>query len=268
MENSKKAIAKTKAIGKLVEDFMSKLPSDQLKKSATSEPLIRKFLEEQEKAQLLGKCLKASFGGGGGNPAYRAKKEGRLSERDYQFLLKLVDEYIAEFFLIQTGWEFIQEFMEENLKPVVPNYNYPKSETEFFFEVLKSDCDNGYLDYLRGFKLSIREAENESKKIRNILWKYNDSQTALRKVLESFRSNFWICLAISALSEHLDDQGVRDKMTDYFRKIAELADFMGTALQRDRSSQKGEWKSQKWRDGYPYEGVPGGWRLLNQTLTN
>ncbi len=263
MENRKNAIVKTKAISKLIEDFMSRLPSDRLKQYATTEPLIRKFLEEREKAQLLGKCLKASFGGGGGNPAYRAKKEGSISERDYQFLLKLVDEYVAEFFLIQIGWEFIEEFMEEKLKS-----NYPKSETEFFFEVLKTDCDKGFLAYVNGFKLSIRDAENESKKTRNILWKCSDNQTALLKVLESFRSNFWICLAISALSDHLDDQGVRDKMTDYFRKIAELADFMASALQRDRGSTTSEWKSQKWRDGFPYEGVSGGWRPLNQSLTN
>ncbi len=256
-----------KAIVK-VEEFMSQLPSeflltDVLRVYGRVTPLVHKWLEMRGAAQDLGKNLKARFGGGGGNPAYQAWKAGKIDELDYKFLTSIVDYHEALFAVIQLGWGYIEE-------DLCCLDTYPKTETAFYFEILREQYDGTFQRYLKGCKLTVKMYEDEAKLFctgvaslatvpdpRWILKLTPEQRQKLKVQKTGDPKTFWLPLALRICYQNAPtDDPLKRKLRELSQKLAYMAQLMAVAAQQERSpNPPRRLRSEKWKNGRLYEGT-------------
>lgn len=221
-------------------------------------------------AQYLGKNLKARFGGGGGNPAYQAWKAGKIDELDYKFMTSIVDYHEALFALIHLGWGYI----EEELRCLDER---PKSETSFYFEILREMYDGVFRQCVKGHKLTIKMYEDEAKLFCNGVaklastpnprWILTLTPGQRQKLkLQNARKpqSFWLLLALRICYQNSQqDDSLKRKLRELSQKLAYTAQIMAVAAQQERSSNSPRrLKSEKWKNGHLYEGTTGGFKLV------
>lgn len=269
-----------------IEPFMTQLPSKSLLKYAKTQDLIKKWLEAKSHAMWLGKCLKARFGGGGGNPAKKALKLGQIDEIDYANILAVVETLATTFSLIQTAWEEIEESI---------SYldNSPKSETELFLEILRERYDLPFLRIAKGCKRSLPRGEALAKIGRDAIWQncnnpnwdgtFSSEQSAILTPLISRKSNFsWGVFVMDICrQEAKNDTEINRQLQKHFHAIGHVCDLLLQAYRRERNpNPPRRFKSEKWEDGRCHPGKKGGFGLplpdspipsvteLNESISN
>jgi hypothetical protein len=273
------------ALTKRVEGVMSALPSDYLKEYGKKyvkkntpkkhqqlaiQHLLKQWQEERDHNNFLGKCLKAAFGGGGGNPALEARMRDEMSEDDYNMIYAVIAQEVAMFSWMQIGWIYI----EANLRKIFID-DYPKSETEFFFEVLKEAMDGHFKSFIHGKKINVSDLENHYRKLKNLRglapspnsWineaKREEVHPTFEKVFEAdgvgelplFNLAIDVCHFAAKIDEPLQ-RALRDwslKSSHVYRLLEDYA----RQGRKDKSL-----KSQYWKAGVKHEGTKGGYRIV------
>lgn len=251
--------------GTALDIALSKSPQKYILKYGNAHPLIIEWVHLRKISCLVGKTLKARFGGGGGNPALRAKESGRIDEISYSCLIYSVNYYDDLFAVIQTGWEYIKFFLKE-----VGIQDYPKDECEYFLKVLCEDFDNRLLRFAEGDKAVMQHKERQMRKIRNLLWAtpldkwINDSSFPEPPQWCSFKRYFWLGTAFMVLDICSKEDDVLLSMLNRLRHTtANFADELARILERERKNPTGRIKSLNWENTLLYHGAKGGWNLAS-----
>jgi hypothetical protein len=260
---------------KQIEVFMSDLPSSFLHKYATTKSLIAELRRLQDKAHLYGRCLKARFGGGGGNPLLRAWKSKEICDFEYKWIDRDISFLQALFILIQNGWDYIEPELKQSI------IDYPNSETKLFFEVLKEEFDGEFLQKVNGFKLTAKQIEADAKLVENICNGHRADLTEEelkqrkeqnKKKGDTLLPNTWIVTILNICWKYANhDPVLKGKLEDLDRIYAELAGMVVVTSRKERSDDPPKIiRSVKWKNGLLYEGVKGGFRPvtnLYQTIS-
>lgn len=267
---------------------MAQLPSDSLLKYATTQDLIKRWLKAKSHALWLGKCLKARFGGGGGNPAKKALKAGHIDQFDYTAILAVVELHATTFALIQTAWEEIQESIS-CIK------NSPNSETELFFEILREGYDIPFMRIVKGCKRIAKKGELLAKLGRNAVWQHSEAidpdwdgmltpeESAIVNPLLLNRSDFsWYTFVTHICKEAAKkDIEIKRQLRRHFDAIGYVCDLLVQAHRRERSlNPPRRFRSERWENGRCRIGKKGGFESaieseavpsvteLNETISN
>ncbi len=250
---------------------MAQLPSDSLLNYAKTQDLIQEWLKAKSHAIWLGKCLKARFGGGGGNPAKKALNAKHIDEFDYNAILAVVELYVSIFVLIQTAWEEIQEVIS-------CIEDAPQSEVELFFEILRQKYDQSFLQMVKGCKRTIKSADSLAKVGRDAVWNHSQTldpdwdgtftpqESAIASSLVSKKTDFsWYTLVSHICKEAAKkDNEIKRQLRNHFDAIGNVCDLIVQACQRERSSNPpGKYKSEKWENGRCRSGKKGGFAPLS-----
>jgi hypothetical protein len=267
-----------------VEEVVSNLPSEYLIDDAINyvkrytpkkyqELAIRHLLIEWEierdQNKFLGKCLKAAFGGGGGNPALEAKTSGEISEADYKVIYAVVRREVAMFDWIQTGWPYIKAKLEEVF------IEHPQSETEFFFEVVKEAMDGIFRSCIHKKTVSIAELEKHYRNLKDLRWsppsknswidekKSKELAPSFKKVIDADGVGelplFSIAMETCDIAAKTDEP-LQRALRDWSLKSSELYALLEEYLRKARKSKT--IKSERWINGIKHEGTKGGYRIV------
>jgi hypothetical protein len=267
---------------------MSNLPSDYLKDYAKKRikkhtpkkhqelairHLLKLWQEERDHNNFLGKCLKAAFGGGGGNPALEAMNRGEISKEDYKVIYAVVAREAAMFRWMQIGWLYI----ERELKKIFVD-EYPKSETEFFFEVLKEAMDGHFRSFIHGKKVTVSDWEKHYRELKNLRWstpspnswvdeaKLKETHPSFKKVFDADGVGelplFNLAIDICHFGAKIDEP-LQRALRDWSLKSSEVYALLENYARNAR--EKKTIKSQKWVNGVRYEGVKGGYRIVTDS---
>lgn len=244
---------------------LSKSPHKYILRYGDVHPLIVEWARLRKLTDLLGKTLKARFGGGGGNPALRAWKSGRIDILSYKYVTHSVNYYQDLFNVIQSGWEYIEYFFQE--KDI---QNYPKDERSYFLECLREDFDNRLIRCAEGQKNLIQQKEKEMKKIRNLLrdsssgqnW-IDDTQFLDVPQWYTFERYLWISIALMVLdTRSYEDEVLRSMLDTWKLRTSDFAKELASDLERERKNPTKRIKSTKWEKTLLYYGASGGWNLV------
>ena len=135
---------------------LQELPSRELRKRAELDKagdLLAWWFQLDSEAALLGKSLKAAFGGGGGNPLAKAFEDGEISKIQYEILGFATSYYQQMFRIIQAGWNFI----DRELSSIFDEY--PPNELEMFKDILTEYYDGQFLWAEEGGKVAWNREE-------------------------------------------------------------------------------------------------------------
>lgn len=261
-------------IVKQVDDFMSQLPSQELLlRYFTAHYLVAEYLRLKDQSILLGKCLKARFGGGGGNPARKSLDAGTIDRYEYDLIWTLVDVYEALFNLIQTGWEDIQAALSSLSDECL------SSETDLFLEILREHYDTRFRNCAEGHKLSVSNVEVAAKLTREAVWKKQfdtnwlgevefSDQERLEAGFSKHSNNFlWIPLVLGICRESAKkDSSVKNQLRKVYNELANFADKQATAIYKSRHESDPTQRvySIKWENQIPYIGSKGGYRPFTE----
>jgi hypothetical protein len=269
---------------KEVETFMSNLPSvylkqygeDYIKKNTPKKQrelairtILKQWQAERDHNNFIGKCLKARFGGGGGNPALEAWQKGEISELDYKTIYAIVDHIAAMFCWIQIGWPYIKAAVERFF---IDEYH---SETQFFFEVLKELMDETFKSCINGKRISVVDWEKNYRQLKQIRWtKFSPNSSIdhaqLQEGASSFKKSlkdvgveelplFEIARGICNLAAQ-NDEPLRHALRDWSIKSAQLYDLLEKGIRTGRKNKT--LKSQLWKNGIKHEGIKGGYQIV------
>ncbi|MBD1921959.1 MULTISPECIES: hypothetical protein [Cyanophyceae] len=235
---------------------MSRIPSSLLLKHAYTGALVSEWISLNQRAQYMGECLKARFSGAGENPLFRQRQENLIDETSYLIAMTVIEVHDATFSLIQGGWKYIYEEIK-NLE------NYPKDEISFFLETLKQKFDYFFIEAVKGYKTTVRDIENRSKRLRDLIYK-GDLWTE-ELVSEQFaKYEIWIGIAINTCAKRQEEDNViKNLMKNFLHKYALSHDLSARLAQKERSANPPRYiQSIRWKDGQRYVGKKGGWELV------
>lgn len=265
-ESHKRSTSKQRyETAKQIEVFMSDLPSSFLHKYAETKPLIAELRRLQNKAHLYGRCLKARFGGGGGNPLLREWKSKKICDFEYRWIDGDISFLQTVFAIIQNGWDYIEPELKQSI------IDYPNSETALFFEVLKEEFDGEFLQKINGLKLTAKQIEADAKLVRDICngcraelteQEFKQRKEQNKKKGDTLLPGSWISTIHNICVKYANhDPALKRKLEDLDRIYADLADMVAKTCREERSDNPPKLiKSVKWKDGLLYEGVKGGFR--------
>ena len=239
-----------------IDIFMSRIPSSLLLKDAHTGALVSEWISLNQRAQHMGECLKARFSGVGENLLSSQLQEGLIDKNSYSIIISLIDIYDATFSLIQGGWKYIYEEIK-NLE------NYPKDEISFFLETLKQKFDYLFIETVKGYKTTVRDIEDRSKRLRDLIYK-GDLWTE-ELVSEQFaKYEIWIGIAINACAKRQEeDNAIKNLMKIFLDKCAVSHDLSAQLARKERSANPPRYiQSIRWKDGERYVGNKGGWELV------
>ncbi len=247
-----------------IEERTARLPNKQilLKYQKVHADLVDEFFRLRYQAILLGKCLKARFGGGGGNPCDEPLQRGLIDEYQYEVVWGLADTYQSIFTLIQMNWSAIEPIMailEDTCK----------SESELFFTILTEHYDNRMINCKDGYNFTPAQAKNTASSLRVktsklIIDALQDEALIDRKKcgLTSTGKHFWLPLVLSIAEENLKKNS---SLIPYYRacwaKLSQFADIherWASQHKRDRAY------AIRWRDGEKAIGRKGGYRNVTE----
>lgn len=269
---------------KEVETFMSNLPSDYLKqygkdyikkntpkkqRELAIRTLLKQWQAERDHNNLIGKCLKARFGGGGGNPAQEAWRKKEISDRDYKVLSAAVEHKAAMFSWMQFGWPYIKAELD---RLFIDEFH---SETQFYFEVLKEAMDTTFKSYIHGKKVNVVDWEKHYRQLKHLRWanpspnswiddaQLQEVQPSLEKVFKDAGVEemplFELANEICHLAAQFDEP-LRRTLRDWSLKSAHLYDLLEEYARTGRKSKT--LKSELWKNGIKHEGVKGGYHIV------
>ena len=231
--------------------------------------LLKQWQTERDHNNLTGKCLKARFGGGGGNPALEARQKGEISELDYKVLSAVVEREATMFSWMQFGWPYIKAELD---RLFIDEFH---SETQFYVEVLKEAMDAIFKSYIHGKKVNVVDLEKHYRQLKHLRWA-NPSPNSwiddvqLQKVMPSLEKVFKdhgvretplfdLAHEICHLAARFDEP-LRRTLRDWSLKGAHLYDLLEGYARTGRKSKT--FKSELWKNGIKHEGVKGGYRIV------
>lgn len=234
---------------------MASNPSTLLLKYAKTDDLIAEWLSLNNRAKYMGLCLKARFGGGGGNPSLMDWQQGRIDKSDYLIIMSLVEIYDSMFSLFQSGWAYIYE--------EIKNFDqYPNNEVCFFLNVVKQEFDYEFIRAVKGYKQNFREVEEKSKTLRDIIYKGNwwTEEPSSERYIDY---ETWVSIAMNACAKHAKkDEAIKNLLDNFLHQCAKAHDLIAREAARERrSNPPRRIQSVKWENGRRYVGARGTWKL-------
>lgn len=245
-----------------VEKLTQKLPTEDIlsKYQKMHEDLITQFFVLRNQSTLLGKCLKARFGGGGGNPAQTALDKGEIHEYDYQVIWALVDCYQSIFTLIQMNWKSISQLLKD--EPCL------ESEVSLFLEILREHYDGQFKRCADSYNFTSEHAKLQSK----ILKKMNGALATGAPLVEMTPQErkkaglpketnyfFWLPLVLQIA---LDNSNKNPHMKRYYNKCWEELSRLADIHEHWTNQHRGEERANavKWKNGEFFVGTKGGYK--------
>jgi hypothetical protein len=232
--------------------------------------LVIEFLTLRQQSVILGKCFKARFGGGGGNPAEDALTEGYIDEYERDVIWALVDAFQAIFTLIQMNWNAIKaetSFISES---------FLSSETTLFFEILREHYDDKFMQCVDGYTFTPAQAKERAKELReqtDLLNLPSLPQTDMstvdvrKKCGLNYRNKYfyWLNLVLDIGQKQAKKNKSYKKYLDDFHvavsRVADIYEYWGSQHRtpEDRA------KAVKWKDKKKSVGCKGGYQQLYKT---
>lgn len=247
-----------------IEERMANLPNQKIlaRYQNAHANLIDEFFRLRYQSSLLGKCLKARFGGGGGNPCDEPLQKGFIDKYQYELIWGLTGAYQSIFTLIQMNWSAIEAAM----LLFEDGYN---SESELFFAVLAEHYDNRLIACKDGYTFTPTHAKNTAKLLRK-----KTSQLTIDAVtkelpidrkkcgLTSNQKHFWLPFVLSIATENLkNNPSLQSDYKDCFKKLSHFADIQERWASQHRSDRA---SAVRWRNGQLAIGVSGGYKSVTE----
>jgi len=254
----------SKKITKTIEPFMTELPSEVLLKYATTQDLLNQFFLQRKLANLIGRALKARFGGGGGSPIYEAYEAGLLDKTARDMTIQVVDLYSDLFGLIQTSWIFIRRELDKLEKQGIAE-NIPESETHYFLLLLQEMQDIQFMQYVNGYEFKRISFEEKLKHLEIFFRSPNlSSSPSLTDLVKKERREvgfyFWFALD-TVIKYSKKDRTLKDKLTKINNSLSKLSSSLLLTMYIERSPNSLQIKSLKthrWDKGERFMGTSGG----------
>lgn len=249
------------------------MPSEALFFYVQTNDLLQEWLKTKYDALLFGDSLRARFGGGGGNPAKQALKDGYFDRQGYELHMASVSLSQAEFTLYQVAWEEISEAFN-NLKDVPT----PKSEVELFLGELRRMYDDSFFSAVKNRKDSLKELECFTQTLRNILSRHQHEQKWIGELSEQEKANIrkyyerfgkqkkgliWRDIALEVCYDSAkNDNVIRRHLKLYYAELQHVTSIVVRICQYQRKSPRTRY-SNKWEDGDFYLRLSKGYELLS-----
>lgn len=247
-----------------IEEKMANLPNQKIlaRYQNAHANLIDEFFRLRYQSILLGKSLKARFGGGGGNPCDAPLQQGLIDRYQYELILGLTDVYRSIFDLIQTNWSAIKPTMlilEDGCN----------SESELFFAILAEHYDMRLMGCKDGYSLTPTHAKNTAAKLRKktsqlIIDILADELPVDRKKCGSIsnRKHFWLPLALSIAKENLkSNPSLHSYYRNCWKELSRFANIHERWASQHRSDRA---SAVRWKNGELAIGVPGGYKPVTE----
>jgi hypothetical protein len=247
-----------------IEKKMASLPNKQIlaRYQNAHANLVDEFYRLRHQSILLGKCLKARFGGGGGNPCDDPLRKGLIDKYHYELIWGLTDAYQSIFTLIQMNWSAIKPAMlilEDGCN----------SESELFFAILTEHYDMRLISCKDGFSFTPAHAKNTATALRKktsqlIIDTLADELSVDKKKcgLMSNRKHFWLLFVLSIAKENLTSNSF---LSSYYKncwkelsRLADIHERWSSQHRNDRAS------AVRWKNGELAIGVRGGYRSVTE----
>lgn len=264
----------SKPIEKRIEKFMSQLPSDDfLLRYFNVHYLVAEHLRLRNQSVLLGKCLKARFGGGGGNPARKSLDAGMIDQYEYDLIWALVNVYQALFELIQMGWEDIKAELSSLSDECL------SSETDLFLEILREHYDTRLRLCVEGYNLTVSNVEAASQLIKKAIggnplnpnWfgeiEFSDQERSAAGLSQRAKYFVWFPLILSISRECAKkDSSIQRQLGKFYQEFHCFLDKQAIAVQKSRHEPDRSQRvySIKWENKIPYIGSKGGYRPFTE----
>lgn len=237
----------------------NQLPSASLKQFITTIDLACEWRKNQKSANLLGHCLKARFGGGGGNPAKDAMKKGIIDELGYEIFENWTKIYQSLFTVYQLSWNDIWEVFK-NIDDI--NNDRPTSEQQLFLTTIRDDRNNSFYSAVTGRDISIKTLEACCKQIVQSNIKYQCSEESIflnvielskyEKILPKFHlQNTWTDLAWFICHDVANtDTNIKKALKIYWNNVTALAQLMKSACEKEGQNKPiGRVGGESWKNG-------------------
>jgi hypothetical protein len=225
------------------------------------EDLLTHFFVLRHQSILLGECLKARFGGGGGNPAERALKRGEIHEYEYQVIWALVDCYQTIFTLIQMNWESISQLL------------CFESEVSLFLEILREHYDGQFKRCFKSHNYTSQHAQQQARILKKMtgalateaplveMTPQERKKAGLPKETNYFS---WLPLILQIAQDNCKKN---PHMKRYYNKcweeLSRLADIHEYWTNNHRGESRA--KAVRWKDGQFSIGTQGGYKPMPLT---
>lgn len=266
-----------------IEEFMSQLPHDEFLKQCLyvytkTHDIVAEHRRLRNQSVLLGKCLKARFGGGGGNPARQLLDAGMIDRWESEYIWALVDVYQALFNLIQIAWEDIKaelSFLSDDC---------PNSETDLLFKILGEHYDVKFKKCINGYTLTVTNVETAAKLTRSAVWKkqfdpnwlgeveFSDKERLDAGLKERSKQFVWFPLILPICRESAKrDSSVKEQLRKLYQELSYFADKWAKAIHKSRHEQDPlqRFHSVRWENQILHIGCRGGgYRSFTELYTH
>lgn len=254
---------------KQVEMFMSQIPSRSLLEYAKTPDMFLLWLTLNERCKRLGKRLKERLAYWSEPDYWSLASEQTGNEFNETIEQAITDYNVALFELIQIGLPIIcekrSELFCEHLELEASIFN--NSEAALFFKILQERYDSMFRACLLGFKLSLskdlqeviqRQFDFVSSNVDNPDWCSKFTPELLYEMTNAITDTGIKIQGFPLLSTFIhicqdkakENQELRDKLKEFRQLEAD-----GYKLFK-RTGRK--WRSYKFKDGWMYQGVRGG----------
>lgn len=280
MENEQsEAMKRKQSITNKIEAFTSQLPrEDLLERYKKTHDLVAEHLYLRGQAILLGMCLKARFGGSGGNPAKKALQHEFIDWYEYSLIWSLVDVYQSIFNLIQIAWEEIQGDCAVVCDPCL------SSETELFLEILGEHYDSKFKQAAKGYKLTPKNVLNTAKAAREtVSHRVVKADLPITELSEQERLEcglpqrttefLWLPLVLQICEKNSrKDLVIAEQYKKAWKELSRFADTQEKAVLKSKIETDPSQRvyGRKFQDGTHYRGAKGGYKpekLHNRDVT-
>lgn len=254
----------TVGLAKRVRSVCRKLPDRKLRQLVSTQDQLREWTRIKKNALLLGKCLKARFGGGGGNPIIDIKES---DEYAYRYTWAAVDYFDSLFSLIQTSFPYIDKELGKILLEWSTLLGCDQSEAGLFWRVLGEWFNSEFKRCLRpNYTASIPKLEKVYKSIRDARWEplpetFECDEETLQQIGDpkTLAPTLYTLLAIC---RECNDEEVKKRLSEFYRSVCSLARVQTDAIYKARHNPEkyGRIASYRWQNNELYVGTKGGYR--------
>jgi len=273
MDNTKKQMAADKVAAviselpskEILHTVISQISKKNLDKYGHNHPLMIEWVQRRELALLRGIAIKSRFehnkDGAKEDPILLAHEIGEIDTHTYESLVYEIDFWESIFDVIEVGWQYL----EYEFNQVLGN-DYPPNECDFVLKCMEEFYDEDYYKCFVGYKKTIREIEDQSKKLRNFCWQPTEKGGWLNKTkweaTEEKNGCIWMKFAFNVFDKYSkQDTLLLEQLNNFKKNIGRMSDLQAKQATKERGKNPPRrYVSRKWKKGIYYIGTTGGFK--------
>lgn len=224
--------------GKNINVFLNGLPPDEYLAYCDTDDQRSHWLELKIGYTYLNESFKAYFAG---------QADPIFDNDDAAFWYKLRDSYISLYGVLQAGWNEVKAFCDqENLGLS----KYAKNPAECFIRMLEDDCAGTFSICLEPFYKATPNQDREWANLQRKLSRDPNglSATSLDKKIRAIERDrasplkySWARFLFVDVCSKSKNEGVRDRVRDYRRKMGELDRYLSKLNHPSKGRKGGTW---------------------------